>query len=59
LWATAREGASQKNYAMTPVEALRASTILAAEKLGLAPDLGSIKVGKLADFFCALPMKAH
>ena len=46
----AGEGAAQKNYAMTPAEALRASTILAAEKLGLALDLGSIEVGKLADF---------
>ncbi len=50
LWAMAGEGAAQKNYAMTPAEALRASTILAAEKLGLAVDLGSIEVGKLADF---------
>ncbi len=50
LWAMAGEGAMQKNYAMTPAEALRASTILAAEKLGLALDLGSIEVGKLADF---------
>ena len=32
------------------MEALRASTLLAAEKLGFAPDLGSIEVGKLADF---------
>jgi predicted amidohydrolase YtcJ len=35
---------------MTPMEALRAATILAAEKLGYAPDLGSIESGKLADF---------
>lgn len=50
LWAMAGEGAAQKNFAMTPMEALRASTILAAEKLGFAPDLGSIEAGKLADF---------
>jgi imidazolonepropionase-like amidohydrolase len=36
--------------AMTPHEALRASTILAADKLGFAPDLGSIEAGKMADF---------
>ena len=35
---------------MTPMEALRASTILAADKLGFSPDLGSIEAGKLADF---------
>jgi imidazolonepropionase-like amidohydrolase len=34
---------------MTPIEALRASTIEAADKLGFAPDLGSIEPGKLAD----------
>ena len=38
-----------KGSAMTPMEALRASTILAADKLGFAPDLGSIEAGKLAD----------
>jgi imidazolonepropionase-like amidohydrolase len=46
----AGEGAAQSHFAMTPMEALRASTLLAAEKLGFAPDLGSIEVGKLADF---------
>ena len=50
LWAMAGEGAAQSHFAMTPMEALRASTLLAAEKLGFAPDLGSIEVGKLADF---------
>ncbi len=50
VWAMAGEGATQKNWAMTPMEALRASTILAAEKIGFAPDLGSIEAGKLADF---------
>ena len=42
--------APTKGAAMTPMEALRASTILAADKLGFAPDLGSIEAGKLADF---------
>jgi len=50
VWAMAGEGAVQKNWAMTPMEALRASTILAAEKIGFEPDLGSIEPGKLADF---------
>ena len=35
---------------MTPHDALRASTILAADKIGFLPDLGSIEAGKLADF---------
>jgi imidazolonepropionase-like amidohydrolase len=46
----AGEGGPAKGSAMTPMEALRASTILAADKLGFAPDLGSIEAGKLADF---------
>jgi len=50
IWAMAGEGASRRDQAMTPIEALRASTLLAAEKLGFAPDLGSIEAGKLADF---------
>ena len=50
IWAMAGEGGPAKGSAMTPMEALRASTILSADKLGLAPDLGSIEVGKLADF---------
>ncbi len=50
VWAMAGEGAMKKDWAMTPMEALRASTILAADKLGFAPDLGSIEAGKLADF---------
>ncbi|MFY9550451.1 MAG: amidohydrolase family protein [Thermoanaerobaculia bacterium] len=50
LWAMAGEGGRAKDSAMTPMEALRASTILAADKIGFAPDLGSIETGKLADF---------
>jgi Tol biopolymer transport system component/imidazolonepropionase-like amidohydrolase len=50
IWALAGEGGPAKGSAMTPMEALRASTILAADKIGLAPDLGSIEAGKLADF---------
>jgi Amidohydrolase family len=50
VWAMAGEGSGKKDSAMTPMEALRASTILAAEKIGFAPDLGSIEPGKLADF---------
>jgi len=49
IWAMAGEGGPRKDSAMTPIEALRASTILAAEKIGFAPDLGSIEAGKLAD----------
>jgi Tol biopolymer transport system component/imidazolonepropionase-like amidohydrolase len=49
LWAMAGEG-GRKGAAMTPMEALRASTSLAADKIGFTPDLGSIESGKLADF---------
>ncbi len=34
---------------MTPVEALKAGTIVPAQSLGMAKDIGSIEVGKLAD----------
>jgi hypothetical protein len=56
LWAMAGEGmlpsmmSASGAGGMTPHDALRASTILAADKLGFLPDLGSIEAGKLADF---------
>jgi imidazolonepropionase-like amidohydrolase len=34
---------------MSPVEALRRATIVPAEKLGFAQDIGSLEAGKLAD----------
>lgn len=42
LWSFARGGSS-------PVEALRAGTIVAAQSLGMAQDIGSLEPGKLAD----------
>jgi Tol biopolymer transport system component/imidazolonepropionase-like amidohydrolase len=48
LWAMAGEGGH--GGAMSPHDALRSATILAADKIGFAPDLGSIEAGKLADF---------
>jgi adenine deaminase len=34
---------------MSPVEALKAGTIASAQSLGMAKDIGSLEVGKLAD----------
>ena len=48
LWAMAGEGGP--GNALTPHAALKAATIQAADKIGFAPDLGSIEAGKLADF---------
>jgi imidazolonepropionase-like amidohydrolase/Tol biopolymer transport system component len=42
LWSFVRGG-------MTPVEALRAGTIVSAQSLGMARDIGSLETGKLAD----------
>jgi len=50
LWAMAGENAQKGQKALTPLEAIRASTLSSAEKIGFAPDLGSIEPGKLADF---------
>lgn len=49
LWAMAGDGGSPSRTGMKPLDALRAATLFAADKLGLAPDLGSVEVGKLAD----------
>lgn len=35
---------------LTPFEALRSATLWSAEAVGVGNDLGSIEVGKLADF---------
>ncbi len=42
LWSFARGG-------MSPVEALKTGTIMPAQSLGMAADIGSLEVGKLAD----------
>jgi imidazolonepropionase-like amidohydrolase len=34
---------------MTPLQALRAGTIVSARSLGMARDIGSLEAGKLAD----------
>jgi len=49
LWAQAGMGVPPGHTAMTPIDTLRAATIVAAEKIGFGPDLGSVETGKLAD----------
>jgi hypothetical protein len=49
LWAMAGEGQPKGSAALTPMQALHAATIAAADKIGFAPDLGSIETGKIAD----------
>lgn len=49
LWAMAGAGGSSARPAMTPLQALRAATVAAADKLGFAADLGTVEAGKLAD----------
>jgi Tol biopolymer transport system component/imidazolonepropionase-like amidohydrolase len=49
LWMLAGEGAGPDHEALTPHQALRAATLAGAAKIGLAPDLGSVEPGKLAD----------
>jgi Tol biopolymer transport system component/imidazolonepropionase-like amidohydrolase len=49
LWAQAGEGLPSGRKAMSPIDALRAATIVSAEKIGFGNDLGSVESGKLAD----------
>ena len=49
LWAHSRRRRPAAARRMSPMQALRAATIAAAEKIGFGPDLGSIETGKLAD----------
>ena len=48
LWAQAGDGLPDRK-GMSPIDALRAATIVSAEKIGYGLDLGSAEVGKLAD----------
>jgi imidazolonepropionase-like amidohydrolase len=49
LWAHAGDGPRSGRTGMSPIDTLRAATVVAAEKIGFAPDLGSVETGKLAD----------
>lgn len=49
LWMMAGEAVPAGKPKLTPLEALRAATLGGADKIGFAPDLGSIEAGKLAD----------
>ena len=49
LWAQSGENLPEGHRAMAPIDTLRAATIVAAEKIGFGPDLGSVEAGKLAD----------
>lgn len=49
LWMMAGEAVPAGKPKLTPMEALRAATIDGADKIGFAPDIGSIESGKLAD----------
>ncbi len=49
LWAMAGEGGKGERPALSTMDALRAATVWAADKIGFAPDLGTIEAGKLAD----------
>jgi len=45
----AKEFSSMVKFGMTPVQAIRAATVTAAELLGMRDSLGTIEPGKLAD----------
>ena len=45
----AGEGITDGGSALSPLDAWKAATRSAAEKLGLLPDLGTVEAGKLAD----------
>lgn len=49
LWMMAGEAVPDGKPKLTPLETLRAATLGGADKIGFAPDLGSIEAGKLAD----------
>jgi Tol biopolymer transport system component/imidazolonepropionase-like amidohydrolase len=49
LWMMAGEAVPNGKPKLTPLETLRAVTLGGADKIGFAPDLGSIESGKLAD----------
>jgi imidazolonepropionase-like amidohydrolase len=49
IWAQAGEGLPPGRTAMSPIDALRAATIVSAQKIGFGSDLGSVESGKLAD----------
>ena len=45
----AKEFSSMVKFGMTPVQAIRAATVTAAELLGMSDSLGSVEAGRLAD----------
>jgi imidazolonepropionase-like amidohydrolase len=45
----AKEFSSMVKFGMTPVQAIRAATVTAAELLGMRDSLGTVEAGKLAD----------
>ena len=45
----AKEFSSRVKFGMTPVQALRAATVTAAELIGTQDSVGTLEAGKLAD----------